>query len=228
MKGRKEHDRGYRRLLSHPKVVKDLITSFVHGDFVRDIDFLKLEPYDRSFITEDYKERESDVIWSVKVKGRPVYFYILIELQSSVDRWMALRMLVYILLLYQDLIVKKKVRKYLPSVFPLLLYRGKREWKAPESLSALIEIPFEAFRLYVPEFSFLKIDEHRFSKESLIELESITAKVFLLEKATMEDIAEISRAFQEIYRREVDPELKRILKIWFMRKIALSASILKV
>ncbi|MHC9543518.1 MAG: Rpn family recombination-promoting nuclease/putative transposase [Vulcanimicrobiota bacterium] len=178
MKGRKEHDRGYRMLLSHPGVVEDLIRSFVSGDFVREIDFGELEPYARSFIAEDYREREADVIWRVKVKERPVYFYILIELQSSADRWMALRMLVYILLLYQDLIVKEKIAEKLPSVFPLLLYRGDAEWKDPASLSDLIEMPFEAFRPHVPEFSFLLIDEKRFSKESLLALESIMARVF--------------------------------------------------
>lgn len=222
MKGRKEHDRGYRMLLSHPGVVKDLITSFVPGDFVREIDFGELEPYARSFIAEDYREREADVIWRLKVKERPVYFYILIELQSSVDRWMALRMLVYILLLYQDLIVKEKITERLPSVFPLLLYRGDTEWKDPVSLGDLIEMPFEAFRPHVPEFSFLLIDEKRFSKESLLALESIMAMVFLVEKATMDDMAEIGRAFQEIYKKEVRPPLKRILKIWFLRKLRMS------
>ncbi|MHC9543526.1 MAG: Rpn family recombination-promoting nuclease/putative transposase [Vulcanimicrobiota bacterium] len=222
MKGRKEHDRGYRMLLSHPKVVEDLIRSFVSGDFVKDIDFENIEPYARSFIAEDYREREADVIWRVKVKERPVYFYILIELQSSVDRWMALRMLVYILLLYQDLIVKEKIAEKLPSVLPLLLYRGEAEWKDPASLSDLIEMPFEAFRPHVPEFSFLLIDEKRFSKESLLALESIMAMVFLVEKATMDDMAEIGRAFQEIYKKEVRPPLKRILKIWFLRKLRMS------
>jgi len=222
MKGRKEHDRGYRMLLSHPRVVEDLITSFVPGDFVKDIDFSKLESCARSFVTESYREREADVIWHVKVKGRPVYFYILIELQSSRDRWMALRMLVYILLLYQDLIVKKKIRKKLPSVFPLLLYRGEREWKYPISLRELIEVPFEAFKPHVPDFSFLMIDEQRFSKESLLALDSIMARVFLVEKATMDDMARIGGAFQDIYKKEIEPELKRILEIWFLRKIEMA------
>jgi len=222
MKGRKEHDRGYRMLLSHPRVVEDLITSFVPGDFVRDIDFSKLKSCARSFVTENYREREADVIWHVKVKGRPVYFYILIELQSSRDRWMALRMLVYILLLYQDLIVKEKITGKLPSVFPLLLYRGDIEWKDPLSLSDLIEVPFKAFRPHVPEFSFLLIDEKRFSKESLLALDSIMARVFLVEKATLDDLSRISAAFQEIYQKEVKLPLKRILKIWFMRKLRMS------
>ncbi|MGV8122698.1 MAG: Rpn family recombination-promoting nuclease/putative transposase [Candidatus Xenobiia bacterium LiM19] len=222
MKGRKEHDRGYRMLLSHPKVVEDLITSFVSGDFVKDIDFENIEPYARSFIAEDYREREADVIWRVKVKERPIYFYILIELQSSRDRWMALRMLVYILLLYQDLIVKEKIAEKLPSVFPLLLYRGDTRWKDPLSLSDLIEMPFNAFRPHVPEFSFLLIDEKRFSKESLLALDSIMARVFLVEKATLDDLSRIGEAFQKIYQKEVKLSLKRILKIWFMRKLRMS------
>ncbi|MGV8122726.1 MAG: Rpn family recombination-promoting nuclease/putative transposase [Candidatus Xenobiia bacterium LiM19] len=222
MKGRKEHDIGYRRLLSHPKVVEDLITSFVPGDFIKDIDFENIEPYARSFIAEDYREREADVIWCVKVKERPIYFYILIELQSSVDRWMALRMLVYILLLYQDLIVKEKIAEKLPSVFSLLLYRGDNRWKDPLSLSDLIEMPFKAFRPHVPEFSFLLIDEKRFSKESLLALDSIMARVFLVEKATLDDLSRIGEAFQKIYQKEVKLPLKRILKIWFMRKLRMS------
>jgi|GEM_PF-5880156 len=83
-------------------------------------------------------------------------------------------------------------------------------------------MPFEALRPHVPEFSFLLIDEKCFSKESLLALKSIMARVFLVEKATMDDMAEIGRAFQEIYRKEVRLPLKRILKIWFMRKLRMS------
>ncbi|MHC9543519.1 MAG: hypothetical protein AB9903_28755 [Vulcanimicrobiota bacterium] len=38
----------------------------------------------------------------------------------------------------------------------------------------------------------------------------------------MDDMAEIGRAFQEIYEKEVRLPLKRILKIWFMRKLRMS------
>jgi predicted transposase/invertase (TIGR01784 family) len=221
MKGKKKHDRGYRKLLSHPKVVEDLISTFVDEDFARLIDFSKLAPYNSSFITESHEERETDMIWSVEVKGRPVFFYILIEFQSTIDRWMALRMLVYILLLYQDLIVKKIVKKKLPSVLPIVLYRGKRPWKAPVKLQDLVEVPFEAFRPHVPEFSYLKIEEQGFSKESLLALESIMAKVFLMETVSLEDLVEISRSFQEIYRKEIDGELKNILKKWFESKLSM-------
>jgi hypothetical protein len=74
----------------------------------------------------------------------------------------------------------------------------------------------------VPDFSFLMIDEQRFSKESLLALDSIMARVFLVEKATMDDMARIGGAFQDIYKKEIKPELKRILEIWFLRKIEMA------
>lgn len=52
--------------------------------------------------------------------------YILIEFQSKVDPWMAVRMMSYVGLLYQDLIKAKQVlpQHKLPSVLPIVLYNG--------------------------------------------------------------------------------------------------------
>lgn len=50
----------------------------------------------------------------------------------------------------------------------------------------------------------------------------LMSMVFLVEKATLDDLSEINAAFQEIYQKEVKLPLKRILKIWFMRKLRMS------
>lgn len=47
------HDAGYKALLSHPEVVKDLITSFVQADFVKEMDFETLAPYRENFVARD-------------------------------------------------------------------------------------------------------------------------------------------------------------------------------
>ena len=61
-----------------------------------------------------------------------MYLYILIEFQSSVDPWMAVRVMTYIGLLYQDLIKQKQVLKgrRLPPVLPIVLYNGDAKWTA--------------------------------------------------------------------------------------------------
>lgn len=63
-----------------------------------------LERVPDSFVGEDWRGREGDVIWRVRWGERWLYLYLLIEFQSSVDRFMAVRLLTYIGLLYQDII----------------------------------------------------------------------------------------------------------------------------
>ncbi|MDY0072346.1 MAG: Rpn family recombination-promoting nuclease/putative transposase [Thauera sp.] len=62
----------------------------------------------------------------------------MIELQRKTDRFMALRLLVYVGLLYQDLLRQGQIkpRGLLPPVLPIVLYNGKPRWHAPQQLAA--------------------------------------------------------------------------------------------
>ncbi|MDR3237188.1 MAG: Rpn family recombination-promoting nuclease/putative transposase [Spirochaetia bacterium] len=65
-------------------------------------------------------------MYKANFKGKDFYMYLLIEFQSTVDKFMSLRMLHYIVEFYEFLVKEKKV-KTLPAVFPLLLYSGKKK-----------------------------------------------------------------------------------------------------
>ncbi|KDE41007.1 putative transposase [Nitrincola lacisaponensis] len=69
------------------------------------LDFSTLETVKNQFITDDFRQREDDIIWRVRSMDGWVYVYLLIEFQSRIDRFMAVRMLTYVSLLYQELIV---------------------------------------------------------------------------------------------------------------------------
>ena len=45
----KFNDRGYKLLFSHPKMVEDLIKSFVREEFIDKIDYSTLKPVKSSF-----------------------------------------------------------------------------------------------------------------------------------------------------------------------------------
>ena len=123
------HDSGYKLLFSNHELVRQLITSFVTDDWVHEIDFNSLERLEKSFISEDFVERESDIIYKASFRGCDLYFYILIEFQSKVDRFMSLRMLHYICEFYEDMRRNNNAR-ILPAVFPLMLYNGKKIGRA--------------------------------------------------------------------------------------------------
>ena len=140
-----DHDRRYKYLFSHPGLVERLLTSFVDEPFVMELDFSTLERVNSTFVSEEFARRESDVIWKLLVRGRPVYLYLLIEFQSSVDPLMALRFLRYLAEVYGSLVAEGQ-EPPLPAVFPLLLYTGDSRWTAARSTGEMIrpEIP-EAF-----------------------------------------------------------------------------------
>ncbi len=99
-----DHDHSYKNLFSHPEMVADLLRGFVHEPWVDGLDFATLEKVSGSYVTDDLREREDDIIWRVRRGQDWLYVYLLLEFQSTIDRFMAVRMLVYVGLLYQDLI----------------------------------------------------------------------------------------------------------------------------
>lgn len=52
--GAPEHDRGYRRLFSHPESIEELLRGFVEEDWVRGLDFSSLEKVDHHFVGDDF------------------------------------------------------------------------------------------------------------------------------------------------------------------------------
>ena len=126
------HDSGYKRLrpdlsgtlFSNQTIFRQLLTTFVKEDWVDDLDFGSCQTIDKSFISQHYKETESDLLYKVGLKAREIYIYILIEFQSTVDDFMALRVLNYITNFYMDYLTSNKGVKKLPAVFPIVLYRG--------------------------------------------------------------------------------------------------------
>ncbi len=99
-----EHDPGYKKLFSHPEMVEDLLRGFVHESWVKELDFSTLETFKDSFVSDDFRSRHDDIIWRVRWGDSWLYVYLLLEFQSTIDPFMAVRLMVYIGLLYQHLI----------------------------------------------------------------------------------------------------------------------------
>ena len=82
-------------------------------------------------------------MWRVRLQGqREAWLYLLamLEFQSTDDRYMAVRILVYTGLLYQDLIRRGALGPdgRLPPVLPIVLYNGRNRWSAPVEVGDLI------------------------------------------------------------------------------------------
>ncbi|NUO84094.1 Rpn family recombination-promoting nuclease/putative transposase, partial [candidate division KSB1 bacterium] len=125
------HDLGYTKLFSNKEIFRQLLTSFVHEKWVKDLDFTKCELLKGSFVSKKYKKTFSDLLYKVKLRGRDVYIVVLLEFKSTPQRFPAVQMAGYIMDFYRHLIDSEKRLRMLPPVFPVLLYSGKRRWTLP-------------------------------------------------------------------------------------------------
>jgi hypothetical protein len=216
-----EHDTGYKKLFSHPEMVADLLRGFVHEDWVRDLDFSTLERVSGSYVTPELRSRESDVVWRVRwERDRWLYVYLLIEFQSTVDPFMALRVMVYLGLLYQDLVQNRQLTAAgkLPPVLPLVLYNGYAPWGAARELGELIaEVPGGLER-YRPHLRYCLLDEARIADSELESLRNLAAALFRLEKSRgPEDIQRVLMALIEWLGEPELADLRRSFTTWLLR-----------
>ncbi len=180
-----EHDLGLRRLFSHREMAADLLTGFVDEPWVKDIDLETLEPVPGDFVSHTFSKRTNDVIWRVRLREDWLYIYLILEFQSSVNRFMAVRLWVYLGLLYQKLIASQQLTRgrRLPPAVPIVLYNGSGRWTAPGKLAELIAVGPEPLAQYQPRLKYLLIEEQAYSDERLAGMRNLVAALFRLENS---------------------------------------------
>lgn len=179
-----DDDTAYKQLFAHPEMVRDLLLGFVPGTWVRQLDVTSFERVSGSYVSDGGQQRHSDMVWKARLSGEWIYLYLLLEFQSRSDPWMALRMQVYVGLLYQDLVKRHELPKpfQLPPVFPVVLYNGERPWSASTSLSDMVApLPSDLQPLQAAQ-RYVLVDQRRLSSEALSGLSNCAAIAFRIDR----------------------------------------------
>lgn len=69
------HDRWYTRIFSDPGIVEDLLRSFVHEDFVHELDFTSLKKLNTKFVPVSGHSRHEDIVYEIKSRGQSAFIY---------------------------------------------------------------------------------------------------------------------------------------------------------
>ena len=209
------HDSGYKFLFSLITFFQQLVESFVEETWVKDLDFSRATLLDKSFVSADYEESEADLLWQVPLKGskQVIYFYLLLEFQSTVPRLMALRVGQYLLSAKSDLQRIHKNTTFLPQIFPIVLYNGKERWTAPAKLSELEEKVVDLGE-YGVEVQYLPIIENSYPLERLLKDVNLVSTLFMAE--AYYDRERLIRQLFELHERD-DPAAVSALANWFQQ-----------
>ena len=156
-------DRSTRWLLEDEENVRGLL-EIVAEHLVGRLDFSQLSQINRSFIPDNLREQESDIVYSVpfrsESKTEELLIYILIEHQSTVDVTMGFRMLFYMTQIWdfqrrewESSNVPKSQWRLRP-IIPIVFYTGEQSWQTPLTLSAMMDLP-DMLSEFVPKFETL-------------------------------------------------------------------------
>ncbi len=139
----------------------------------------EIEKYNRSFVTEELKNQESDIIYKLKDKN----IFILIEHQTKVDYAMPMRILEYEYHIIKSAIDKESLGKKdykFPRVISIVLYSGRKKWNVEDNIEKVQEKIDGSNMQVLAKYNL--VDVNNFSVEELLKEESFISKAMLIEK----------------------------------------------
>ena len=159
------HDLFARFTFGQPERAAAELRAVLPPRVVSQVDWSTLRRESGSVVDPELRETQSDLLFSARLRGgRPLLLYVLLEHQSRVDGWMALRMLRYVVRQLEHWREENPDSEKLPVVVPLVMYHGPDgAWSAPRRVEELFDLPDEAeeqegWRALVPRFEYLLDD----------------------------------------------------------------------
>jgi hypothetical protein len=184
------------------------------------IDETNLLTVDKSYILPDFSGKEADLVYRQKLDDQDIIFYVLMELQSTVDFQMPYRLLLYQVEIWRDYLKDQSKENALqkdfrmPAIIPMVLYNGDSPWTTKRSFREMISKEY-LFGNDLIDFKYLLFDVQRYTEAELLELSNVIGSVFLLEqKADLELL--ISRFRKLSTAIQLMPEeLQQRFMTWF-------------
>ena len=186
------HDKTFRKILDDKKE----FTIFINKIFNLEekLEEKDIEKYNRKFVSVDYTNQESDVIYKLKNKE----IFILVEHQTKIDKKMPIRILKYELEIIRSRMDENN-RLEFPIIIPIVLYTGKQRWNA--------KINYPSYNSELARYRGLKkveynlIDINDYTIEDLYKENSILTKIMILEKSNkyIEIINNVDKIVNKVY-----------------------------
>ena len=213
----------------------DLLTSQFLRNYTNIPLLSNVMPEDIEDVSQKYQaflgvEYEADTIKKVYIRStdgtieKEVYVLSLIEHKSDIDYDVAMQLLRYMCVIWQEYKAtqnkiqegssRRKNFRY-PLIIPIVYYEGKRKWTADLNLKDRIEFS-EEMEKYIPDFTYQVVSVRQYTNEELSEKHDEMSLVMLINKIqTEEDLSEFRKVSEEMvdstYGNAPD-EIKEIYK----------------
>jgi hypothetical protein len=201
-------------------MIEDLLRGFVREPWIEKLDFATLERVNSSHVAENLQGRDGDVVWRLRLRGDPsALVYVLVEFQSEVERFMALRQSVYQGLFYQQLVKQGELTPdgLLPLVLSIVIYNGKGDWRAPRELAELIRVVEGGSEIYAPRYCFRLIATQSYAPADLRGPNLVALLIRLERSRTRSSLRQVIRDLAAALPRPDEGGLRRAFLVWLRR-----------
>ncbi|MEQ8350821.1 MAG: Rpn family recombination-promoting nuclease/putative transposase [Leptospiraceae bacterium] len=162
------HDAFVRSVFQEKENAMDLIRSALPQDIVNRLDLASLDVIDASFVDEEQRQSQGDLLFSIslnpagghvsaeKESNRDLQIYCLIEHKSYLDPGIYMQLIEYLARIYRR---QWTTIRWFSPVIPLVFYHGEKEWNLGNRLleqmvqnSGLGGEDLEVLSRYIPDF----------------------------------------------------------------------------
>ena len=171
------HDALFKATLGKVQHARSLLRAVLPPGLSGLVRWSTLRKQPGSFVDETLREQHTDLLFSAQVGERPAFFYVLFEHQSTADRWMMLRLLRYMIRIWEDHLARVPSATKLPAIVPVVLHHSETGWTYATAFEELIDLDDETrddALPFVPRFRLVLDDVSRATDEELL-ARSITA-----------------------------------------------------
>jgi predicted transposase/invertase (TIGR01784 family) len=157
------HDALFKATFGQPDLARSEFELVMPAEVVAHIDLSTLELCAGSFVDEDLRHAHTDLLYRARVRGSEggeALVYVLFEHQSTFDALLPLRLLRYLVNVWETW-ARAHPEARLPIVLPVVLCHVRGGWKAAPQFAPLLDASPEllaAVAPYQPLFGFLLDD----------------------------------------------------------------------
>jgi hypothetical protein len=208
------HDKLFKSTFGDPANAAAFLRGQISSGISARLDWerLRLEP--GSFVDSQFRSSESDLLFSSSLEGTDCLIYVLFEHQRVLDPWIALRLLRYMVRIWEGFRLKQPQAVRLPVILPVVLSQNALRWELAPRFAALLDIPpelAEESAAFIPDFLFKLVQLADLPFEKIV---GTPAGILVLRTLKAEQIEKLlgSEVWDESLIQQALPTFEMILR----------------
>ncbi len=150
------NDKLFKQAFGDPQTAAGFLSAYLPAPLAEVVDWPALKLEAGSFIDSQFRLHESDLLFSAPLAGHQALIYCLFEHQTREDPVVALRLLRYMVRIWEKQLADVPGAS-LPVILPVVLAQNNYAWKLSPSFATLFNIPASLskdVRPFIPDFIF--------------------------------------------------------------------------